>query len=913
MGPPLSSNLPPPPPIAVPGFADEQCELGGACVIGFSTSLDDTNASACGVATSRMRRQDELPACVCRESWTSDDGGSCGSPQQGCPNEACDGFGESATWCSVANSPCREEELDDDDDDYDDFPGNTPPPSGNEWAFCTPDTGSVSAANAADFARNSHFYVAGGGGNCEAVSPSAVLGVGWNGSRPQFAPGAKVFAQFSCRANGSELLDLDAADDGDTAGKDGKRSRARRHDGATAAEGNDAVTNAAKAKIESLLADDLGLSSSDVQMYAALLRDATAKAARPDAASGPTKHNGGAGTNAAAERIEVADDDDADKGWFTVEVRDRRDGSGTTAAPQAGVCSLCYLSSPLNFCNMEDSPGSGSCESCADVPDVAGCSVMGLPAAGVVDCTVRCFPSGTQAPPGDTGNGNVVVTAGTDFCHVVGDCVWDGADNYGNNEDCTIQVQTTGTISSTDFDTEAGYDYITIGDRRYTGNSGPDDVAVFQGSTFSWQSDASVSASGWRLCWAAAIGSSTGCAAHSSCTPDTGSVSAANAAEYCNDANECSPCDSCGRFNDAVDGTCPSNCEAGAVTGSDASIRLAAGDGVLSGRLEVNIGGQWGTVCDDDFGSVAAAIACRQLGLSGGTVGTGSRGSGSILMDDVRCQGDETRIQSCPFNSAHNCDHSEDVFITCLGADVTAPPTQPAAVAVCGDTGLFANLYQAGEMATWRFSSRTATLVTFSTCATEGQDTVILVGGERHDWDQCGNNEITAVAVAANEVVSVGVRFYAASAGRVFLAAECSELRAPTPAPTQRFFVAEDDSANAGSGDSTAQSLSTEAQLAQCQASAFVALTGNLSRTINISIDGQPDKMIRRDASFVDIEYFTDDGCTNPLKVDDRHYTERHTWDTSPINMPHVPLGPPLGVVRTLQPPLRSAQPPCFF
>ena len=58
-----------------------------------------------------MRRQeDELPACVCRDSWTSpDDGGSCGSLQQGCPNVPCDG--DSDNWCVVANSPCREEQA----------------------------------------------------------------------------------------------------------------------------------------------------------------------------------------------------------------------------------------------------------------------------------------------------------------------------------------------------------------------------------------------------------------------------------------------------------------------------------------------------------------------------------------------------------------------------------------------------------------------------------------------------------------------------------------------------------------------------------------------------------------------------------------------------------------------------------
>ena len=41
-----------------------------------------------------------------------------------------------------------------------------------------------------------------------------------------------------------------------------------------------------------------------------------------------------------------------------------------------------------------------------------------------------------------------------------------------------------------------------------------------------------------------------------------------------------------------------------------------------------------------------------------------------ILLDDVKCSGDESNLLSCPqlpINSTHNCQHFEDVAIQCTG------------------------------------------------------------------------------------------------------------------------------------------------------------------------------------------------------------------------------------------------------
>ena len=85
------------------------------------------------------------------------------------------------------------------------------------------------------------------------------------------------------------------------------------------------------------------------------------------------------------------------------------------------------------------------------------------------------------------------------------------------------------------------------------------------------------------------------------------------------------------------------------------------------------INGQWGTVCDDRWNTgFASAVVCRQLGL--GNTGILTRnGAGPsrfpILLDEVRCNGNETNILACPHLrlNEHDCNHGEDVGVTCSG------------------------------------------------------------------------------------------------------------------------------------------------------------------------------------------------------------------------------------------------------
>ncbi|XP_032315489.1 scavenger receptor cysteine-rich domain-containing group B protein isoform X2 [Camelus ferus] len=103
----------------------------------------------------------------------------------------------------------------------------------------------------------------------------------------------------------------------------------------------------------------------------------------------------------------------------------------------------------------------------------------------------------------------------------------------------------------------------------------------------------------------------------------------------------------------------------------DGHLRLANGAHRCEGRVELFLGQRWGTVCDDAWDLRAAGVLCRQLGCGQALAAPGEAhfgpGSGPILLDNVKCRGDESALLLCSHIrwDAHNCDHSEDASVLC--------------------------------------------------------------------------------------------------------------------------------------------------------------------------------------------------------------------------------------------------------
>ncbi|XP_072566449.1 scavenger receptor cysteine-rich domain-containing protein DMBT1-like [Paramormyrops kingsleyae] len=120
-----------------------------------------------------------------------------------------------------------------------------------------------------------------------------------------------------------------------------------------------------------------------------------------------------------------------------------------------------------------------------------------------------------------------------------------------------------------------------------------------------------------------------------------------------------------------------SNCghvsNAGVSCSGHREVRLAQGPHLCSGRVEMQHGITWGTVCDAAFDLQDAEVVCRQLGcgipvevLGGAAFGKGGR---NMWAEEIQCRGNESHIYFCPKSPTkkQSCSQENAAGLVCSG------------------------------------------------------------------------------------------------------------------------------------------------------------------------------------------------------------------------------------------------------
>uniref|UniRef100_A0A674JZ66 SRCR domain-containing protein n=1 Tax=Terrapene triunguis TaxID=2587831 RepID=A0A674JZ66_9SAUR len=101
--------------------------------------------------------------------------------------------------------------------------------------------------------------------------------------------------------------------------------------------------------------------------------------------------------------------------------------------------------------------------------------------------------------------------------------------------------------------------------------------------------------------------------------------------------------------------------------------RLVNGSTECSGRVEIQVLGAWGTLCDSRWDLPDANVLCHQLdcGFAVSVPGEAyfGKGTGSVWTDTYHCKGTEPHLRHCPVTAlgASQCSHDNDASVICSG------------------------------------------------------------------------------------------------------------------------------------------------------------------------------------------------------------------------------------------------------
>ncbi|XP_067166128.1 scavenger receptor cysteine-rich type 1 protein M130-like [Apteryx mantelli] len=126
----------------------------------------------------------------------------------------------------------------------------------------------------------------------------------------------------------------------------------------------------------------------------------------------------------------------------------------------------------------------------------------------------------------------------------------------------------------------------------------------------------------------------------------------------------------------------------------DVGFRLVNGSTACSGRVEMQVQGTWGTLCDSRWDVSDAHVLCHQLncGFAESVPGGGhfGRGTGPVWRERFHCEGTESHLGQCPVTvlGASQCSQDNDAGVFCSGKEahltlcnISLPEAAPAGIA----------------------------------------------------------------------------------------------------------------------------------------------------------------------------------------------------------------------------------------
>ncbi|XP_074804233.1 scavenger receptor cysteine-rich type 1 protein M130-like [Natator depressus] len=122
-----------------------------------------------------------------------------------------------------------------------------------------------------------------------------------------------------------------------------------------------------------------------------------------------------------------------------------------------------------------------------------------------------------------------------------------------------------------------------------------------------------------------------------------------------------------------VNQTCSHANDASAICSRHTGFQLVNGSTACSGRVEIQVLGAWGTVCDSHWDLSDANVLCHQLdcGFAVSAPGGGyfGKGTGFVWRDTFHCKGTESHLGHCPVTAlgASPCPHDNDASVICSG------------------------------------------------------------------------------------------------------------------------------------------------------------------------------------------------------------------------------------------------------